>query len=89
MTLLAAAKIGLHVYDIDTKISKVQDVRDYLTESKCKAIIFEPVNEEQDNLKLLRKAIPEFFECNYYDLELGLESYSPQILTMNLYSVKY
>ena len=63
VTLLAAAKIGLVVYDIDTAISTIADVRQFLTESKCKAIIFEPVSDTQDNLKLLRQSIPELFDC--------------------------
>ena len=60
---MAAAKIGLKVYDIDTKISSVTNVREFLAASQCKMIYFEPVNEFQDNLKILRKSIPELFYC--------------------------
>lgn len=64
VTLLAAAKMGLKVYDVDTTLSSVADMRKVLAETNCKAIYFEPTTETQDNLKLLRKSIPEFF---YYD----------------------
>jgi len=43
-------------------------LRDLLASSACKAIIFEPVSKTQDNLLLLRKAIPELF---YYDDTYG------------------
>ena len=63
VTLLAAAKIGLKVVDVDTSLSTVADLRQVLASSACKAIIFEPVSASQDNLLMLRKAIPEFFYC--------------------------
>ena len=63
VTLLAAAKIGLKVVDVDTSLSSVADLRQVLASSACKAIIFEPVSASQDNLLMLRKAIPEFFYC--------------------------
>ena len=65
VTLLAAAKIGLKVVDIDLSVSTVADLRQVLSISACKAIFFEPVSATQDNLLLLRKAIPEFFYCTY------------------------
>lgn len=51
------------MYDIDPAISSVADVRAFLTESQCKMVVFPPVTENQDNLRLLRYAIPELFEC--------------------------
>lgn len=58
---------------MDTSISSVTDIRESLTSSKCKAIIFEPQTETQDNLLLLRKSIPEFFD---YDDEHGQSFHS-------------
>jgi hypothetical protein len=55
--------MGLKVYDVDTKISTVTDVRKVLGETNCKAIYFQPTTETTDNLLLLRKSIPEFFHC--------------------------
>jgi len=67
VTLLAAAKIGLKVVDVDASLSAVADLRQVLSSSACKAIFFEPVSATQDNLLLLRKAIPEFFYCKSDD----------------------
>lgn len=61
ITFLAAAKIGIKIADIDISITNVEDVRNFLKTTNCKAIYFEPVSETQDNLLLLRKAIPEFY----------------------------
>lgn len=63
ISFLAAAKIGAKVVDIDTNIGTVGEVRDVLKTIKAKALIFDPVTDQQDNLLLLRKSIPEFFEC--------------------------
>ena len=57
--------MGLTVYDIDTKISDVGDVRAFLAASECKMIVFPPKTETQDNLRLLRYAIPELFYCKF------------------------
>ena len=59
-------KIGIKVADIDFNISNVNDMRECLKLSKCKAIFFEPVSEKQNNLLLLRKSIPELYECMFY-----------------------
>ncbi len=61
--MIAASKIGLQIVDIDPAISSVDDLRQALSLAKCKAIIFDPVTESQNNLLMLRKAIPEFYEC--------------------------
>ena len=63
MTLIAAAKMGLKVVDIDMKLTEVSEIRAFLKAADCRAIFFKPVHEEHDHLLLLRKAIPEFFEC--------------------------
>lgn len=62
-TLLASLKIGMKVADVEPNINAVKDIREFLKVSNCKAIFFDPVTEIQDNLLLLRKAIPEFYEC--------------------------
>jgi len=64
--MLAAVKAGMKVVEIDSSISSVQDLREALKLANCKAIYFEPVTETQDNLLLLRKAIPEFYHCKLY-----------------------
>lgn len=63
ITLLAAAKIGIKVVDIDTTLSTVPELRQVLAAASCKALFFEPTTSTQDNLLMLRKAIPEFFYC--------------------------
>lgn len=68
ITLLAAAKIGLKIVDIDVALSSVADLRSVLASTACKAIFFNPVTPTQDNLLLLRKAIPEFFYCKFHCL---------------------
>ena len=55
--------MGMHVYDIDPAISSVADVRAFLSESQCKMVVFPPVTESHDNLRALRYAIPELYEC--------------------------
>jgi len=69
VTLLAAAKIGLKVVDLDMAIESKEDLRAALDIMKdCKSIIFDPVTETSDNLRLLRASIPELFE---YDDTMG------------------
>jgi hypothetical protein len=64
--LIAAAKIGLKVVDVNpSDLATVADVRSFLKVASPKAIIFQPVSDTQDNLMLLRKSIPEFFYCEY------------------------
>jgi hypothetical protein len=65
---MAAAKIGLNVIDVDTKINTVPQVREFLSISNCRMIVFdsEPKDGDSDRLLLLRKAIPEFYECNNF-----------------------
>lgn len=68
VSLLAAAKMGLKVADIDTSISTVPQLRQALALAKAKAIIFHPITDAQNCLMLLRKSIPELF---YYEDEYG------------------
>jgi len=65
VALLSAAKIGLKVMDIDVSITEISDLRSALKLANCKALYFDPVDETHNKLLLLRKAIPEFFACNY------------------------
>ena len=66
VTLMAAAKMGTEVVDFggSDSISTVEDLRSALSSANMKALFFEPTTESQDNLLLLRKAIPELY---YYD----------------------
>lgn len=73
ITLIAAAKIGLKIVDIDMKVSGVKELRNVLSQANAKALFFEPTTPTSDNLLLLRKAIPEFF---YYDDSYGQEFHS-------------
>lgn len=61
ITSLAAAKMGLKVFDMDIAIDTVTDVRACLEAADCRMIVFDP---EDDRLQLLRKAIPEFYHYN-------------------------
>lgn len=63
VTLMAAAKAGLKVVDVDIKLTEISEIRAFLTAANCKVIYFKPEHEDHDYLLLLRKAIPEFFEC--------------------------
>jgi len=66
--MIAAAQIGLTVVDFGSTVTTVEDLRQSLSLSKCKAVFFEPQSDTNNNLLLLRKAIPEFF---YYDDTYG------------------
>lgn len=62
VTLLAAAKAGLKVADMDCdSITTVPQLREALALAKCKVIVFHPTTETHSHLMLLRKAIPEFY----------------------------
>jgi hypothetical protein len=60
---MAAAKAGLRVVEAPAGDLTVAQLRQFLAVSACKAIYFDPVSESQDRLLQLRKAIPEFFDC--------------------------
>jgi hypothetical protein len=72
LALLAYAKMGMIVYDVDPKISKVEDIRAFLKASDCKMIVFPPVTETQDNLRLLRYSIPELFDCELKSFQVHI-----------------
>jgi hypothetical protein len=61
ITSLAAAKLGLKIFDMDIAINTVKDIRECLAQAECRMIVFDP---EDDRLNLLRKAIPEFYHYN-------------------------
>jgi len=60
--LLAAAKLGFNIFDIDIKLTQLSEIRGFLQSSGAKIIYFKPEHEDTNYLLLLRKAIPEFFE---------------------------
>jgi hypothetical protein len=70
VTLLAAAKAGLKVVDIDTTIKSVSQFREALRIAKCTALIFpikmESDNRVHDNRLFLRQVIPELLSCEPY-----------------------
>ena len=49
--------------DMDIAIDSVADVRSCLDAADCRMIVFDP---EDGRLELLRKAIPEFYHCEYF-----------------------
>ncbi len=61
--MMAVAKAGIKIVDVDQQITDVNDVRAFLTASDCKMIYFRPEYKEYDYLHILRQAIPEFFSC--------------------------
>lgn len=66
--LLAAAKAGFKVADLDLSLTSVTDVREMLSAAQPKVLYFHTQLGETDYVKLLRKSIPEFF---YYDDSAG------------------
>jgi hypothetical protein len=68
VTMMAAAKAGIKVVDIDTSLTDIKDIREWLKASQCKTIYFNLETSEQDTMLLLRKAIPEFFDCKSIDI---------------------
>merc|ERR1719223_2579182 len=73
VTLLACAKMGIKVFDIDSSVTTVAQLRSCLKSSACKIIFFDPVDETKNKLEMLRKAIPEFYE---YDDQRGQRFHS-------------
>ena len=63
---LAAAKAGLVVAEVDLSVDSIAHVRETLKLSNCKAIVFDPITDTQDNMMLLRKSIPEFYHCEIF-----------------------
>lgn len=61
---MALAKAGMKIVEAPPVMS-VPQLRQFLALAPFKTIYFDPVSETQDCLLQLRKAIPEFFDCNY------------------------
>lgn len=57
--------MGLKVVEIDYAIDSVSEVREALSLSQCRCLYFAPSFEGTDKLLLLRKSIPEFYECEF------------------------
>ena len=69
--------------ELDPAIDNVADLRNALKLANCKAIFFDPVTETQDNLLLLRKAIPEFYECKTHQFYRHSFSHIHHILSVS------
>mmetsp|Transcript_50056 Transcript_50056/g.140357 ORF Transcript_50056/g.140357 Transcript_50056/m.140357 type:complete len:251 (+) Transcript_50056:48-800(+) len=82
VALVAAAKLGMNIVDIDVDLTEVNDVRSFLKMANCKAIYFQPVHGNTDYLLQLRKSIPEFF---HYDDLTGQIFHSKYFPTMKLF----
>lgn len=61
--MMAAAKAGIKVADIDLELTDIADIRAWLAASECKSLYFDLEIGSHDTMTLLRKAIPEFFHC--------------------------
>lgn len=61
--MMAAAKGGFKVVDIDINITQVSEVRECMRLAQCKVLYFQTQHENTDHILLLRKSIPEFFHC--------------------------
>jgi hypothetical protein len=61
--MLAAAKLGIRIAELDHRMTEIAEIRDFLKASNCKMIVFHPTTDDADYLMLLRKAIPEFYHC--------------------------
>lgn len=80
--MLAAAKAGLKIVDVDTNLVAVPEVREFLRLAQCKALYFQPQIGEVDYLKLLRKSIPEFY---HYDDSAGQLFHSKYYPTLRFF----
>jgi hypothetical protein len=63
--MMACAKLGMQVTDMDSSINTVAEVRECLNITQPRMIVFEPQSEGIDRLELLRMAIPEFYHCKF------------------------
>jgi len=79
VVMMAAAKIGMKVVDVDLDVTELSAVRSFLAETKPKAIYFKPQHEDADYLLLLRKAIPEFFEYDDSHGQMFHSKYYPTL----------
>lgn len=62
ISLLAAAKLGLFVTDLDPAIVSVANIRKILFLVQPRMIVFDP-ECGNNRLDLLRQSIPEFYHC--------------------------
>ena len=62
---MALAKARMKVVEAPKEMT-VPQLREFLASEPFKAIYFDPVSETQDCLQQLRRAIPEFYECNIW-----------------------
>lgn len=72
ISLLASAKLGLVVTDMDPSIVSIANVRKILFLAQPKMIVFDP-ETGNNRIELLRQSIPEFY---HYDDEDGHEFHS-------------
>jgi acyl-coenzyme A synthetase/AMP-(fatty) acid ligase len=68
VTFVAAAKAGLKIVDVDLELTDVQEIRNFLKSSNCKAVYFKPEHGNFHYLNLLRKAVPELYHCKFFYL---------------------
>jgi hypothetical protein len=68
VTLLASAKMGMQVVELDESINTKEDVRSALGMAQPMTVMFDPITDSADRLLLLRQAIPELFD---YDDTMG------------------
>jgi hypothetical protein len=72
---MTAAKNGYNVFDVNFEVDKVSQIRQFLTASQCEMLWCTAADEERgdlrDDLLTVRKAIPEFFECEYLTFACG------------------
>lgn len=79
VVLMTAAKLGLHVVEIDNKLREVSDLRTALKLADAKMIYFDHVDDTHDKLKQLRKTIPEFFHYDDQHGQLFHSKYFPSL----------
>ena len=71
---MAAAKLGLHVVEVDISLTDVQEIRTWLQLTQARTLYFNPVDENVNKLKQLRKSIPELFHCSLFSIPTVIES---------------
>jgi hypothetical protein len=69
ISLLAAAKLGLSVTDLDPAIVSVANIRKILFLVQPRMIVFDP-ECGNNRLELLRQSIPEFYHCTDHTYHL-------------------
>lgn len=77
--MLAAAKAGFKVVDIDLSIKTVAETRQVLSQAPVKILYFKAEHGDTNYLTLLRKSIPEFFHYNDAGGQLFHSKYFPTL----------